>query len=301
MRTPEPVDALGSLRARLRDLRAAGTVDFYERVDLATWTALRVGGLAELLVRCRTIEGACEVLDLLSSHGLRWLAMGSGSRLVPSDQVLRVPVLTLGGGLADWRLDGEMVVAGGGTGLAQLARSIASAGLSGSPRLFGTTGSVGGAVEEALGLGATELGVGEWVEVVRPGRAPERWRELGAGGLESLHRTVVTQVRVKLSEPPTPVVPPAHVAVRAVAPAFVATAGRPVAELLAAAGCAGLYVGGARMDPADPNCLRTTRSASARDVRTLVAEVRERVQSRTGAQLRSRLRFVDEWGTDLRW
>lgn len=297
----DPFDAVSSLRACLRELRAAGLVDSYERVDLAAWTSLRVGGISDLLIRCRTVEGVRATLDLMAVHGLRWVTMGSGSRLVPPDRPLRVPVVTIGGALADWELVGDAVEAGGGAGLPQLQRSMVGAGVRASARLFGTNGTAGGAIDDALSIPGCDLAEDEWVEVVGPGREPVRHRHFGEHGLASLHRCVVTRVRLKVSAGlecrPRPVVPAA--AARTVSPLFHPVPGESVDSVLVETGCAELFVGGARIDPSQPNSLRTARSATARDVRALCREVIHRVRLSSGHELRSRLRFIDEWGREV--
>lgn len=207
----------------------------------------------------------------------------------------------MGGELADWELVDDAVEAGGGAGLSQLHRSMVSAGVRASVRLFGTSGTAGGAIDDALSIPGCDLDEDEWVEVVGPGGEPARYRHFGDHGLRSLHRSVVTRVRLKVSVSPTsrsrPAIPAA--AARTVSPLFHPVPGESVDSILVDAGCVELFVGGARLDPAQPNTLRTARSAMARDVRALCREVIHRVRLSSGHELRPRLRFLDEWGREV--
>lgn len=112
-----------SLKKHLRALREGGEPEVHERVDLRAWTALGVGGPADLVIRCRSADGLQRVIDLLATHGQPWLVLGAGSRLVPPSRGLRVPVLNLSGNLALWELDLDGAVAGGwcqpGTGVSR--------------------------------------------------------------------------------------------------------------------------------------------------------------------------------------
>ena len=150
-------DAFRSLKKHLRDIREGGEPELHERVDLRAWTGLGVGGQADLLIRCRTADGVHTALDLFAAHGLPWLCLGAGSRLVPADRGLRIPVLNLSGNLGLWELDLDGVVAGGGANLAQVCRAAARTGLSGMENLTVTADSVGGGevivAESVAGVG----------------------------------------------------------------------------------------------------------------------------------------------------
>ena len=121
---------------------------------------------------CRSADGLQRALDVLATHGHGWLVLGAGSRLVPSDRGLRVPVLNLSGNLGLWELDLDGAVAGGGANVAQVCRAAARTGMSGIDHLMGTGSSVGGAVQ-ASSHGHLQLaGVLDWVDVGRPA---DRW------------------------------------------------------------------------------------------------------------------------------
>jgi UDP-N-acetylmuramate dehydrogenase len=299
-----------SLKKHLRALREGGEPEVHERVDLRAWTALGVGGPADLVIRCRSADGLQRVIDLLATHGQPWIVLGAGSRLVPPDRGLRVPVLNLSGNLALWELDLDGAIAGGGANLAQVYRAAARTGLGGMEAMITTASSVGGAVHAAVHDLFPLAGKLDWVDLGRPGRPVERIRPgigpRGNGGLGiDLDRRVVLRARLQLA---------GHGASnqnfvldegkprriqrmpRSTAPCFVAPVGNRVDDLLREAECPGMVVGGVRLSRRFPNRICASRSAHPSDVAQLTCNVQGRVVERTGVVLRHALCFVDEDG-----
>jgi UDP-N-acetylenolpyruvoylglucosamine reductase len=269
-----------SLKKHLRALREGGEPEIHERVDLRAWTALGVGGPADVVIRCRSADGLQRVIDLLATHGQPWIVLGAGSRLVPPDRGLRVPVLNLSGNLALWELDLDGAVAGAGANLAQVCRAAARTGLGGMEATIATTRPV---------------------ERVRPGIGPR-----GNGGLEfDLDRQVVLRARLQLAghgatnqdvRPDGEKSPRIQRMPRSTAPCFVAPTGNRVDDLLREAECPGMVVGGVRLSRRFPNRMCASRSARPSDVAQLTCDVQGRVMERTGVVLRQTLCFVDEDG-----
>jgi UDP-N-acetylmuramate dehydrogenase len=296
-----------SLKKHLRALREGGEPEVHERVDLRAWTALGVGGPADLVIRCRSADGLQRVIDLLATHGQPWLVLGAGSRLVPPSRGLRVPVLNLSGNLALWELDLDGVVAWGGANLAQVCRAAARTGLGGTEAMFATASSVGGAVHAAVHDLFPLSGLLDWVDVGRPGRTVERVHpRISNGGLGfDLDRRVVLGARFQLAGDGASKqelridarrrsrlqrVP------RSTAPCFVGPPGCNTENVLREADCPGMVVGGVRMLRRFPNRLCASRSARPSDVAQLTREIQAQVEDRMGVVLRSALCFVDEDG-----
>jgi UDP-N-acetylmuramate dehydrogenase len=299
-----------NLKKDLRTIQDNGEPEIHERVDLRAWTALGVGGLADLLVRCRSADGLQRAIDVLATHGQRWLVLGAGSRLVPTDRGLRVPVVNLSGTLGLWELDLDGAVAGGGANLAQVCRAAARTGMSGFDDLMRSGSSIGGAIQ-AASQGQRELaGILDWVDLARPGRGVERIRVSGRNGWRpgidlDLDRRIVIRARLQLVSDTT-VTSPGGILLqdrhrgqrqpRSAEPFFVDPAGGRAFALLTETGCVDLKVGGARLSQRNPNCIRTVKTARASDVLELTRAVRERVQKRLGIELLPSICFVDEDG-----
>ncbi len=297
-----------SLKKHLRALRDGSEPEVHERVDLRAWTALGVGGPADLLIRCRSADGLQRVIDLLATHGQPWQVLGAGSRLVPPGRGLRVPVLNLSGNLALWELDLDGAVAGGGANLAQVCRAAARTGLSGMDAMFQTGSSVGGAVHAAVHDLFPLPRLVDWVDVCRPGRLVERVRPgIGNDGVGfDLDRRVVLSARFQLAgrgaskrglRPDAARPSRLQRIPRSTAPCFVGPVGSITDDLLREAECPGMTVGGVRMSRRFPNRICASRSARPSDVAQLTREVQGRVEDRMGVILQPALCFVDENGT----
>lgn len=297
-----------SLKSDLRSLQQGGDPEVHERVDLRAWTALGVGGPADLLIRCRSADGLQRALDLLATHGRRWLVLGSGSRLVPPDRGLRVPLLNLSGTLGLWELDLVGAVAGGGANLAQVCRAAARTGLPAFDTSVAAPGTIGGAVETSLRENHPFNGLIKWMDVARPGRVVERvaFGDAGASGSGfDLSRGVVVRARLQLSRVPPPKAPkgtdetprPASIREpRSTWPFVIVEPGSRAEDLVAGMGRRGLAVGGAQLSADHVNRVCTSRSTRATDVLELTRAVKEEAVRLTGRELRSALRFVDEDG-----
>ena len=307
------VNGSQNLKKDLRSVRENGEPEIHERVDLRAWTALGVGGQADLLIRCRSAGGLQRVLDVLATYGQPWLVLGAGSRLVAPDRGLRVPVLNLSGGLGLWELDLDGAVAGGGANLAQLCRAAERTGLSGTENLMDTGSSVGGAVHAAT-CGHVRLAPSlDWVELVRPGRPIERIqlpdrRGRRAGIDLDLDRQVVVRARLQLVSDRTPAASAQNAArgrqreqrpPRTADPLFLDPVRGRAEAYLTNADCVELKVGGARLSRRRPNRICTSKTARASDVLELTRIIRDRVSERESVDLEPAIQFVDEDGRGI--
>jgi len=302
------VGQLEKMEFGLRELRRITDVELHERVDMRAWTALGVGGVATLVARCHSANAVAHTLDLVASHGLGWLSLGGGSRLIASDRGIRVPVVSMTGELARWETELDGIVAGAGANLAQVCRATLRNGLSGLETLASNDHSIGGLIRAAVD-GAVNLGgVLDWVEIQRPGRATDRWRatpDQRLPEMTNLRRAAVTKVRFRLRPSglaeikPRSVSPTRSRALRSVGPVFLDSHDATAADLLAEAGCSTAAVGGVRLGGPRGNDLIAGRSATSMDVLDLCRRTRDRVLAATGVELGTALVFIDEDGSEI--
>jgi len=292
----------------LRELRRITDVELHERVDMRAWTALGVGGVATLVARCHSANAVGHTLDLVASHGLGWLTLGGGSRLIASDRGVRVPVVSMTGELARWETEIDGIVAGAGANLAQVCRATLRSGLAGLETVASNDHSIGGLVRAAVDGAVALGGVLDWVELQRPGREPERWRatpERRVPEVADLHRAAVTKVRFRLRPSglaeitPRTVSPARSRALRSAGPVFLDSHDATAADLLAEAGCSNAAVGGVRLGGPRGNELIAGRSATSMDVLDLCRRTRDRVLAATGVALVTALVFIDEDGLEI--
>jgi UDP-N-acetylmuramate dehydrogenase len=303
-------NGLSILKKDLRSIQENGEPEIHERVDLRAWTTLGVGGLADLLIRCRSADGLQRALDVLATHGERWFVLGAGSRLVPSDRGLRLPVLNLSGNLGLWELDLDGAVAGGGANLAQVCRAAARTGMNGTDNLMMSGSSVGGAVHALVHGQQPLVGIIDWIDLARPGHPNERVyladrRRDSEKPFVNLERRVLVRARMQLAGDPIPREGARHLVrgrhgrqrqPRTAEPLFLDPPNGSVEAYVAAAGCSDLRVRGARLSRTRGNRICTSKTARAEDVLDLTRLVKDRVAQHTGVVLETALCFVDDDG-----
>lgn len=307
-------DLPSTLKSLLREFRLGGDLEVHERVDLGAWTTLAIGGLGDLLIRCSTAAAGQRAIDLLASHGLRWMVVGAGSRIVAPDRGLRIPLLHLAGELQRWSADGDGLIVGAGAKLAQVGGSVARFGTPGAERLVGEPGSAGADLRAAAGGEPSALiGSVDWIEVARPGAGTRRIAPAADSGSWTAGlaegRAVITRSRLRIGGEGTAAGRGMRVvaARRPVGPlrgrvapvVFHDPPGGSAVTLLARAGCEVLRYGGARVADWSANAIVTTAACSARDVAELRRLMWERVAERCGVELACRLWFVDELGARI--
>lgn len=124
---------------------------------LARHTTLQIGGPARWYCRVRTAEGLARVLKSASESGDPLALLGMGSNVLAADEGFPGWVVRLEGDFLDVRIDGDRVIAGGGSGLGGVCAASARAGLSGLEPISGIPSSMGGAVRINAGAYGGEI------------------------------------------------------------------------------------------------------------------------------------------------
>ena len=294
---------------------------------LARLTTIRTGGAAEFFARAESLERLERLLKWAGEGALDVGVVGSGSNLLIADVGVRGLVLKLDGELAriEHQNDGAggrsrpaagRLICGGGARLPQASARAATLGLSGLEFGVNIPGTVGGAVRMNANAYGGELGrVLEWVDVTTPaGTDRRRPQDLGFAYRRSNlgPREVVARASFLL-EPSAPAEVKAVLADmrarrREAQPSGIKTfgstfknpddpraEGRSAGQLLEAAGCKGLEVGGARFSPKHANFIENVGGrASTADVLALIAEGQRQVRERFGVELEPEVQLLGE-------
>jgi UDP-N-acetylenolpyruvoylglucosamine reductase len=294
-------------------------------VPLARLTTIRTGGAAEFFARPADVGELERLLAWAADAELEVGVVGSGSNLLVADAGVRGLVLKLDSELTTIELDGiagDRIVCGGGARLPAVSAAAARAGLSGIEFGVSIPGTVGGAVRmNANAYGGSLADVLEWVDVSSGAgtdrRAPQQlgfeYRRSNLGGGE-----VVARARFRLQ-------PAAQVDVRATLadlrerrkeaqPAGIKTfgstfknpedpraEGRSAGQLLDAAGCRGLRVGGAGFSAKHANFVENFGGATTADVIALMAAGRDRVRRTFGVELEPEVQGLGPVGFPADW
>jgi UDP-N-acetylenolpyruvoylglucosamine reductase len=273
---------------------------------LARLTTVRTGGPADWFATAGDTDRLRELLAWAKAEGLEVGVVGSGSNLLVSDEGFRGLVLKLDGDLAAMVADGTRLICGGGARLPQAAAMAARLGLTGIEFGVSIPGTVGGAVKmNANAYGGDLSRILEWVEVARSEGVERRTpAELGFAYRRS--NLAPGEVVARASFALAPADPQAVKSTladlraerKAAQPSGIKTfgstfknpdderaQGRTAGQLLDAAGCRGLTVGGARFSEKHANFVENGGEATTADVVALMVEGRKRVRERFGLEL----------------
>jgi UDP-N-acetylenolpyruvoylglucosamine reductase len=280
---------------------------------LARLTTIRTGGPAELFARPGTIEELEQVLAWAGAEQLEVGVVGSGSNLLVADDGVRGLVLKLDKELSKIQLDGTRMLCGGGARLPSVSARAAQAGLTGIEFGVNIPGSVGGAVRMNANAYGGELGrVIEWVDVVSADgtsrRGPDelgfayrrsnlRQGQVVARASFALEREDSAEVKATLAD--------MRARRKAAQPSGIKTfgstfknptdaraEGMTAGQLLEAAGCRGLRIGGAGFSAKHANFVENYGEASTAEVIALMAEGRRRVKERFGVELEAEVQAL---------
>ena len=294
---PDPIGGLPPIRGRVQ-----------ANAPLAPVTWFRVGGPAEYLVRPADTDDLATLLsglpDTTPVH-----VIGAASNLIVRDGGLPGVTIRLARGFSAIVVEDGSVIAGAAALDLTVAETAAAAGLTGLEFLSGIPGTIGGAVAMNAGAYGGEMAhVLVWAEcVTRDGRK----RRLSSTDLAFGYRhanvppgSVITRACLAARPGATPVIAGKMAEIRAAREAsqpirartggstFRNPEGQRAWELIDAAGCRGLTLGGARVSEKHCNFLINTGNATAAEIEALGEEVRRRVLAATGVELHWEIRRI---------
>ncbi len=289
---------------------------------LARLTTIRTGGPAELFARVGSLRQLERLLAWASEHDIEVGVVGSGSNLLVADEGVPGLVLKLDRELSRIELSGTQLVCGAAARLPSVSARAAQAGLSGIEFGVNIPGTVGGAVRMNANAYDGDLArVLSWVEVVSAAgtsrRGPDElgfaYRRSGLG-----RRDVVARAAFHLqpahSEGVKATLTDMRARRKAAQPSGIKTFGSTfknpsdprakgwtAGQLLEAAGCRGLRIGGAGFSEKHANFVQNYGQASTGDVVALMAEARRRVEKRFGVRLEPEVQALGPVGLPSEW
>ena len=281
---------------------------------LARYTAMRVGGPADLLVVCDRTDDVVQAAGLARSLGVPWRVLGGGCNVLVADRGVRGLVIVNRAARIDFAK--ETVRAEAGALLAVLAREAVERGLAGLEWAVGLPGAVGGAVVGNAGAfegdiaqvlrSATVLGPdGEVVE------RPNEWFEFeyrlsrikrgtGSGG----HVVLAATFELRPGDPEKLAAradeilewrKTRHPSGATMGSTFKNPPGSHAGYLIEQAGLRGTRIGGAQISEMHGNFFMNTGNATAADVLALIEHARAEVERQFGLELELEIEMVGEW------
>jgi UDP-N-acetylmuramate dehydrogenase len=291
-------DLVPDLRARMPGLRGR----LIANQPLAELTWFRVGGPAQVLFSPQDEEDLAMLLAGLPG-AVPVTVIGLGSNLIVRDGGVAGVVIRLGRGFGDIAVeDGHRVRAGTAVPDVKVARAAQEAAIAGLSFLRGIPGSIGG----ALRMNGGAYG-GETKDVLVAARGVDRAGRIIGFTNADMHYTyrhcgapdgVIFTEAVFQGRPGDPAVIATEmdkitesreatqpIKSRTGGSTFKNPAGHKAWQLIDAAGCRGLQIGGAQVSPMHCNFLINLGGATAADIETLGETVRARVKETSGVDL----------------
>ncbi len=297
-----------SLARLLPKLR--GRVQFDAPLAPSTW--FRAGGNAEALVRPADEADLAQFLRNLP-HTVPVHTIGACSNIIIRDAGLPGVTIRLARGFSTITTHADGVTAGGAALDVTISEQAAAAEFGGLEFLCGIPGSIGGAVAMNAGAYGGEIAnVLAWADIVT--RSGEQ-RRLSAADLAMTYRhaslpvgAIVVRAQLTARSGSGAVIASRMAQIREdrerSQPVRTRTGGSTFRnpqphfsthkawELIDAAGCRGLTLGGAQVSEKHCNFMINTGNATAADLENLGEEVRRRVLAATGVRLEWEIRRI---------
>ena len=297
-------DIVPDLKSRAPQLRGR----LLPNQSLAELTWFRVGGPAQVLFMPEDEADLAYVLGLLPAD-IAVTVIGLGSNLIVRDGGIPGVVVRLGRGFSEISVDGVRVVAGAAVPDVRVARAAQEAGVAGLAFMRGIPGAVGGALR--MNGGAYQ---GETKDILVEARAVDRKGRIHTLSNADMYYTyrhcgapedyIFTQA-VFVGTPGDPAAIAAAmdkitesrettqpIKSRTGGSTFKNPPDRKAWQLVDAAGCRGLIVGGAQVSELHCNFLINLGNATASDIETLGETVRTRVKENSGVELEWEIKRV---------
>lgn len=293
------IDRLPKVRGKLR-----------EGAELAKVTWFQVGGPADVMFRPAD-EADLSAFLKGKPDNMPVTVIGVGSNLLVRDGGIRGVVIRLGRPFTDAvSKDGDLHVGAGALDL-NVAQVAQQAGISGLEFLSGIPGTIGGALRMNAGAYGTEIkdvlisatavdgsgnihtvSVDEMGMSYRHCNLPEDWIFTSAilrgtaGDPDDIAKRMDEIQQARAGSQP--------IKSRTGGSTFANPVPDRAWEVIDAAGCRGLKIGGAQMSEQHCNFMINTGDATALDLEQLGDEVRRRVKEHSGVELRWEIRRIGE-------
>lgn len=300
---------------KLREFCFDNRVTALWQVPMSDYTSFRIGGCADAFLLPSTEGTLIASVRFLQKENIPFCVIGNGTNLLISDNGFRGALVSTRH-IRSIRINGTEARVGCGTPISMLESRLAEHCLGGAEALYGIPGTVGGAVYMNAGAYGTELS--DFVTLVSVMRlddgvclalpkkecafsyrhsvfAERRDYVILSVEMSFVHRreaeartAMKKHLSLRMEKQPT--------ALPSAGSAFRRPHGLYAAALIEEAGLSGLRVGGAAVSVKHAGFIVNLGDATAEDVRRLMREIRERVDSRFGVALRSEIEYISENG-----
>lgn len=288
--------------------KVRGSYRAYADLKKTNWFG--VGGAAEVLFKPEDVQDLAGFMRGCPAD-IPVTVIGVGSNLIVRDGGLAGVVVRLGRGFTDITVDNDVVSAGAAALDVHVARVAADHGRDGLAFLSGIPGTIGGAlamnggaygrevkdalIEAELVLrdgNIVRMPAGELQFTYRHSVFPEgaiftrAWFTTAAGDAATIHAQMEEINRTRAESQP--------IRERTGGSTFKNPEGHKAWQLIDAAGCRGMRLGGAEMSELHCNFMLNAGEATAADLEGLGEEVRKRVREHSGVELQWEIKRIGQ-------
>lgn len=280
---------------------------------MSSHTTFRIGGPADYFLIPETVEQVGRIMEICREESLPYFILGNGSNLLVGDGGYRGVIIQLYRNMSDVRAEGNVIRAQAGALLSAVAAAARNSSLTGFEFAGGIPGTVGGAVVMNAGayggemkdvlieatvltdkgeirtLSVEELQLGYRTSIVKTAGyiVLEAKFRLEEGDQAKIRETMKELTLKRTSKQPLEF------------PSAGSTFKRPegyfAGKLVMDCGLAGYQVGGAQVSAKHCGFVINTGGATARDVRTLMKDVQDKVFEKYGVKLEPEVKFLGEF------
>jgi len=296
----------------IRDLTSKISGLWVFNAPMASYTTLKVGGPAEILIEAENEQDVSLVVDYAKKTNTPLTILGNGSNLLVLDGGLKGIVLRLGGNFKKIKVLDNKITAGAAAILPKIARAAASHGLTGLEFAIGIPASLGGAV--AMNAGVPEQALSDVISSVQTISQDGNCQsfinsELGFSYRHSninpqqeivlsaeltMEHSEEEKIRLKMEEYLNKRKASQPLGMPNAGSIFKNPTGYAAGYLIDQAGLKGLTNGGARISTRHANFIINEGHASAKDVLNLILLAQKCVLNQFGVELVPEIKIVGE-------
>ncbi len=284
----------------------------FTKEPMKNHTTFRTGGPADVLVTPDT-EAVSVIIDICRKYKLPYYIIGNGSNVLVGDKGIRGVVIALTKRAGEIFCDGEVITAGAGCTLAQIAVLAAGNGLAGFEFAAGIPGTLGGAVVMNAGAYGGEMKDVVISAVVLDEEGKQKTltvEELELSYRHScilekhyvvlrvtlkLHRGDVSEIRKKMAELREQRIAKQPLEYPSAGSTFKRPTGYFAGKLIMEAGLRGYQVGDAQVSEKHCGFVINKGNASAADIVQLMKDVSIKVEEQFGVKLEPEVKMMGEF------
>ena len=294
---------------QIEDLLKEKDVEYEKRRSLRSFSSIKIGGKAELVIFPKSDEDLITSVDMLRRANIPYRVFGRMSNLLLPDGDLSLAVIKTDR-FSKLSFDGAVISASAGVNLPLLSSLCSGAGLSGLEELSGIPGSLGGAIygnAGAFGREICELILAVRVYIPRENRvvrlsANELWFSYRKSSFTGSDHLILSAELSLKSADPTSVKEKVREyreirkANAPCEPSLGSVFKRPksgyASKMIDESGLRGFRIGGAEISRVHAGYIVNLGTATSSDVKSLVSLAEKRVMENFGVRLEREIEYI---------